>query len=72
MKEFGKHPSGNITGRNWIFFLIIFFYLGISCIDFIILPARARLSMIYDGEISAEGFLSLKRLWLNLILYKNW
>jgi DNA-binding IscR family transcriptional regulator len=43
-----KHPSGNIT--------------GLTMIDFIILPARARVSLAYTGEVGGEGFLGLKRL----------
>ena len=36
--------------------------LGLSMIDFIVLPARARLSIAYTGEIGGEGFIGLKRL----------
>jgi len=43
-----KHPSGNIT--------------GLTMLDFIILPARARLTIAYTGETGGEGFLGLKRL----------
>jgi len=43
-----KHPSGNIT--------------GLTLIDFIVLPARARISVAYTGDIGGEGFLGLKRL----------
>lgn len=36
---------------------------GITLNDFIVLPARSRLSIVYDGDsTAAEGFLSLKRL----------
>lgn len=31
-------------------------------IDFVVLPARARISITYTGEAGSEGFLSLKRL----------
>ena len=31
-------------------------------IDFIVIPARARLSIVYTGEIGGEGFVGLKRL----------
>jgi len=43
-----KHPSGNIT--------------GLTMVDFIILPARARLSIAYTGDVGGEGFIGLKRL----------
>jgi hypothetical protein len=43
-----KHSSGQIT--------------GLTLIDFIVLPARARLSITYTGEFGGEGFVGLKRL----------
>ena len=43
-----KHPYGNIT--------------GLTMIDYVVLPARARLSFTYSGEIGGEGFFGLKRL----------
>ena len=33
-------------------------------IDYIVIPARARLSVSYTGEYGAEGFLGLRRLWV--------
>jgi hypothetical protein len=36
-------------------------------IDFIVLPARARISVAYTGEHGGEGFISLKRLWIIFI-----
>mgnify|MGYP003578512390 CR=1 FL=1 len=36
--------------------------IGLTVIDFIVLPARARLSIAYSGEYEGEGFLGLKRL----------
>ena len=44
----GEHPSGNVT--------------GLTCIDFLALPPRARMAMTYQGEDGAEGFLALKKL----------
>lgn len=35
--------------------------------EFLVLPERAKISIIYDGDYGAEGFLGLKRLWLNLL-----
>lgn len=43
-----KHSSGNIT--------------GLTVVDFVVLPARARISIAYSGEADGEGFLGLKRL----------
>lgn len=35
---------------------------GVTLIDFIALPARARLSVSYSGDSAAEGFLGLRKL----------
>jgi hypothetical protein len=43
-----NHPAGNVT--------------GLSCIDFLSLPAKARVTITYAGDERGEGFLSLKRL----------
>ena len=43
-----KHPAGNVT--------------GLTLVDFIALPARARLSIAYLGETYGEGFMSLRKL----------
>ena len=56
-----KHPSGNITGTQKEISKIQFL-LGLTLIDFIVLPARARISVAYTGEVGGEGFLGLKRL----------
>lgn len=48
LKSLGKHSSGNLT--------------GLTLIDFIALPARARLSLSYSGEAGAEGFIGLRKL----------
>jgi len=43
-----SHPAGQIT--------------GLTLIDFVSLPARARLAISYDGADGAQGFLSLRKL----------
>ena len=48
LKGMGKHPAGNLT--------------GLTLIDYIALPARARLSLSYSGEPGAEGFFGLRKL----------
>jgi hypothetical protein len=35
---------------------------GLTLIDFLALPPRAKLSLQYTGEEGAEGFLSLRKL----------
>ncbi|CAG9326047.1 unnamed protein product [Blepharisma stoltei] len=44
----GNHPAGNITGLTFI--------------DFVALPSRARVSMSYTGEAPGEGFFCLRKL----------
>jgi hypothetical protein len=44
----GKHSSGNLA--------------GLTLIDFIALPARARVSLSYSGEPGGEGFVGLRKL----------
>jgi len=48
LKGMSKHSSGNLA--------------GLTLIDFIALPARARISISYSGELGAEGFLGLRKL----------
>jgi hypothetical protein len=48
LKPVACHPNGNIA--------------GLSMIDFIALPARARVSIGYTGEINSEGFIGLRKL----------
>lgn len=48
LKPVSAHPNGNIA--------------GLTLIDFIALPARARVSVGYTGEINAEGFIGLRKL----------
>jgi len=43
-----QHPAGNVT--------------GLTLIDFLALPAKAKLSISYSGETAAEGFFSLRKL----------
>ena len=44
----GGHTSGNLT--------------GLTLVDFIALPAKARVSISYSGESGAEGFFGLRKL----------
>ena len=44
----GKHSAGNIT--------------GLTLLDFIALPARARISLTFSSESIGEGFLNLRKL----------
>ena len=48
LKSTGKHSAGNLT--------------GLTLIDFVALPARARVSVSYSGEACAEGFFGLRKL----------
>ena len=48
VKDIGSHPAGNV--------------IGLTHQDYISLPARARISFVFDGSHKAEGFLSLKKL----------
>lgn len=48
MKEYGKHPNGNIVGA--------------TINDFIVLPQRAKITIVYEGEVGAEGFLGFRRM----------
>ena len=43
-----KHSAGNIAGLTFN--------------DYIALPARARISIGYDGETLGEGFFQVKKL----------
>jgi len=43
-----QHHAGNLT--------------GLTLIDFIALPAKARVSISYSGEQGAEGFFGLRKL----------
>ena len=47
-KENGKPKVGNIT--------------GLTMLDFVSLPPKARITISYTGEIGGEGFLGLKKL----------
>ena len=48
LKNVGRHSAGNIA--------------GLSLVDFLALPARARISVSYSGEAGAEGFIGLRKL----------
>ena len=43
-----KHSAGNVTGMTHI--------------DFIALPARARLAIVYAGDSYGEGFICIRKL----------
>lgn len=47
ISNLGKHSAGNVT--------------GLTLLDFVALPARARLSLTFQGE-HGEGFFSLRKL----------
>eukprot|EP01022_Parablepharisma_sp_SALTPOND_P018885 TRINITY_DN3149_c2_g1_i1.p1 TRINITY_DN3149_c2_g1~~TRINITY_DN3149_c2_g1_i1.p1 ORF type:complete len:945 (+),score=132.86 TRINITY_DN3149_c2_g1_i1:1642-4476(+) len=57
LKSVGKHSAGNITGNTLLCKII-----GLTLIDFISLPPRARVSVSYSGEADVEGFLGLRKL----------
>ena len=44
----GRHSAGNVS--------------GLTMVDFLALPARARVSVTYDGEAHAQGFVQLRKL----------
>lgn len=44
----GPHPAGNIT--------------GLTLIDFLALPPKARVSVTYQGEEGGEGFMGLRKM----------
>lgn len=48
LKSTSKHKEGSIT--------------GLTLIEFVALPARARISISFSGETIAEGFLGLRKL----------
>jgi hypothetical protein len=48
LKAGSKHSQGNLT--------------GLTLIDFVALPARARISISFNGEVGAEGFFGLRKL----------
>jgi hypothetical protein len=47
-KNIGIHSAGNIA--------------GLSIIEFISLPAKAKISVSFNGETGAEGFVGLRKL----------
>jgi hypothetical protein len=47
-KQILRHSAGNVA--------------GLTATDFIALPARARVSLLFTGDSGAEGFLSLRKL----------
>jgi len=48
LQSSGRYTNSNIT--------------GLTHVDFVALPARARISMSYQGDDDAEGFMGLKKL----------
>jgi hypothetical protein len=48
VSNIGKHSAGNVT--------------GLTLLDFIALPARARVSLTFSSESGGEGFLNLRKL----------
>lgn len=48
MSEWRMLDAGNVT--------------GLTLIDFLALPAKAKLSVVYSGDSAAEGFISLRKL----------
>jgi len=51
------HSSGKLksVGKNQTI-------TGLSLIDFIALPGRARISISYNGDVGGEGFFGLRKL----------
>ena len=43
-----KHSAGNVT--------------GLTHLDFLALPARGRIALVFAGDAYGEGFLSLRKL----------
>ena len=43
-----KHSAGNVTGH--------------TVVDFLVLPAKAKISINFNGESPTEGFISLRKL----------
>lgn len=48
MKNTGLHQAGNVT--------------GLTLIDFVCLPSKARISVSYNGDETGEGFMGIKKL----------
>ncbi|CAG9464890.1 unnamed protein product [Pedinophyceae sp. YPF-701] len=48
LSSIGKHPDGCVT--------------GLTMVDFLALPAKARLTIMYKGDEQAEGFFALRKL----------
>lgn len=43
-----QHSAGNVA--------------GLTCVDFLSLPANAKISVMYQGEEKGEGFLTIRKL----------
>ena len=48
VSNIARHSAGNVT--------------GLTHIDFVALPARARLAIVYAGESFGKGFVSIRKL----------
>jgi len=48
VKQIAGHSAGNVT--------------GLTMIDYLALPARARLSLCYTGDARGEGFFGVRKL----------
>lgn len=44
----GKHSAGNVT--------------GLSMSEFVAMPARAQITLVYEGESTGEGFFTIQKL----------
>ena len=44
----GPHPSGNVT--------------GLTLLDFLALPPKAKISCTFQGDEGGEGFLGLRKM----------
>ena len=47
-RQVTRHSAGNVAGT--------------TAVEFLALPARARISLVYSGDVGGEGFLSLRKL----------
>ena len=54
-----KHPAGIVTGFTLHYLIVI---LGLTMIDFIVLPPRARLCFTYNGDADVEAFFGIRRM----------
>lgn len=43
-----KHSAGNVV--------------GLTCVDFVIIPPRGKINVLYEGTRKSEGFIQFKKL----------